>query len=373
MLGGIHLTLSECGALLSLTAPLCDRDWAFLARWYLADGLQGHAVGIPPPPGRLWMNQHGLIQRADGSYPAPSEPGLFDEWDAHEEQRAQFGHLPFFHPGYQHLMDPDDLNPPSDSDGMESPYEGDEQLRGSDLSGYPAPQAASLSRDGVVAAPVLDVSGAESDSSEDLEALTALADAYSDGVARELLSTVPRRPDETDYELLLRSGFCHDSLDGISPGWIDSGEMGHASTYQGGRVFVFPSRAFRTEVAWRRLVRRAYRRNGGPALALRLEARQAARALGRAQAEQAAPTVVRLREEEARRLAATVARASEVWAAVMRRMDQAAQDAVAADHAASTATAGEEASGSEGRGRGRRRRRGRGRGGGAGGGRREAP
>ena len=160
-------------------------------------------------------------------------------------------------------------------DGMESPYEGDEQLRGSDHYLPPAPQAAPLSRDGGVAAPVPDVPGNgavgrgsvvvgralgeldpagelgsdESDSSEDLEALDAAASEYSKEVESELLRTVPRRSGETEYELLLRAGFFHDSLDGISPGWFDSAALGYADTWKGGRVFVFPSRAFRTGVA----------------------------------------------------------------------------------------------------------------------------
>ena len=154
---GVHQGLEECGALLYPTTPLEPRDWWYLARWYLAGGREGRAVGIPPPPGRSWMNQQGLIQRADGSYPAQGERGLTDEWEENEEQRARFGHLPFYHQGYRHFVDPDDLNPESDSDGMESPDEGDEQLRGSDHYLPPAPQAAPLSRDGGVAAPVLDV------------------------------------------------------------------------------------------------------------------------------------------------------------------------------------------------------------------------
>ena len=152
----------------------------------------------------------------------------------------------------------------------------------------------------------------ESDSSEDLEALDAAASEYSKEVESELLRTVPRRSGETEYELLLRAGFFHDSLDGISPGWFDSAALGYADTWKGGRVFVFPSRAFRTGVAWRRLVREADRRAGGPTLELRLRARQAARALGRARAERAAPLrappVGQLRDEEARRLEAAVVR-----------------------------------------------------------------
>ena len=219
----------------------------------------------------------------------------------------------------------------------------------------------------------------ESDSSEDLEALDAAANEYSKEVESELLRTVPRRSGETEYELLLRAGFFHDSPDGISPGWFDSAALGYADTWKGGRVFVFPSRAFRTGVAWRRLVREADRRAGGPTLELRLRARQAARALGRARAERAAPLrappVGQLRDEEARRLEAAVTLASEVWAAAVRRLDRAEQEAVAAGRTedAAAEAAGGPASGGRARGRGRGRGGGGGRGGGAGGGRRGAP
>ena len=115
-------------------------------------------------------------------------------------------------------------------------------------------------------------------------------------------------------------------------------------------------------------------------MALRMEAHQAARALGRARAEREAPPrgprpVGQLRNEEARRLEAVAARAGEVWAAALRRLDRAEQDAVAAGRAedATAEAAGGSASGGHARGRGRGRGRGRERGGGAGGGRRGAP
>ena len=444
MLGGIHLTLEECGALLSPSAPICDRDWCYLARWYLAGGMQGRAVGIPPPPGRVWMNEQGLVQRADGSYPAPGELGYADDWDAHKAARARFGGSAFYHPGFRLAVDPDELNPPSDSDGMESPDEGGEQLRGSDMSPLsPAPQAASPIAGGVaapvpgvlavgevgralsleaalaeaevaaaaaaaaasvyaeakvafareaaaaagVAAVVAAVVAVEveavvveaavaaglyggSDSSDDLE---AEAEAYSAGVARELLSTVRRRLGETDDELLRRSGFFHDSLDGISPGWIDSAAMGYEDTWKGGRVFVFPTEAGRAAVAWSRLARGVEAQAGGPAFALRLQARRAAARLGRARSALAATAAGPQGEAERRRRGAKVEQAGGKWEKVMRRMDRAEQDAVAAERAAGAAAAGAapevkaSAKGGRGRDRGRNRARGREHGGAQGG------
>ena len=79
---------------------------------------------------------------------------------APQDRKVLHHDISIYHPRFQFHVDLDELSPPeSGLDGMESPVEGDEQLRGSDMYPLPpAPQAAPLSRDGGVAAPVLDVS-----------------------------------------------------------------------------------------------------------------------------------------------------------------------------------------------------------------------
>ena len=77
---------------------------------------------------------------------------------APQDRKVLHHDISIYRPRFQFHVDLDELSPPeSGLDGMESPVEGDEQLRGSDNYSPPAPQAASLSRDGDVAAPVLDV------------------------------------------------------------------------------------------------------------------------------------------------------------------------------------------------------------------------